>query len=67
MTTRRLSLEEAWDLGQSLPPIRQLFKPMMPRSEWEQLPWRRRLLDRMLLRQPPKGYGAPRDNPFRGS
>lgn len=59
-------MEEAWDLGQSLPPIRPIFKPLMPRSKWEQLPRRRRLLDRMLFRHPPKGYGEPIRNPFRG-
>lgn len=62
MARRRMSLEEAWDLGQSLPP---LFKPVLPRSEWERLPRWRRLLDRMLFSQPPKGYGEPRPNPFR--
>ena len=65
MERRRLSLEEAWDLGQSLPHIRGVFRPMMPRSEWEQPPRWRRLLDRVLFSEPPKGYGEPRPNPFR--
>jgi hypothetical protein len=30
------------------------LKPLMPRSEWEQLPRWRRLLDRLLLRDPPE-------------
>jgi len=65
MSRRRLSLEEAWDLAESLPSISRAFKPMMPRSEWERLPRWRRLLDRMLFSEPPKGYGEPRRNPFR--
>lgn len=64
MARSRMSLEEAWDLGQSLPPIGLLFK-MLPRREWERLPRWRRLLDRVLFSQPPKGYGEPRPNPFR--
>jgi hypothetical protein len=65
MSRRRLSLEEAWELGQTLPPIGRPFK-MLSRSEWERLPRWRRLLDRMLFSEPPKGYGEPRPNPFRG-
>ncbi|MFL5817608.1 MAG: hypothetical protein ACJ76L_08400 [Conexibacter sp.] len=33
------------------------FRPLLSRSQWEQLPRRRRLVDRLLFRQPPKGFG----------
>jgi len=56
--SRRLTFEEARRLGESLPMQRWLdparLKPLMPRSEWEQLPRWRRLLDRLLLRDPPE-------------
>jgi hypothetical protein len=57
---RRLTFEEAVRLGESLPPLSRAFEPLMSRSEWEQLPRWRRLLDRLRLRHPPKGYGEPR-------
>lgn len=59
--SRRLTFEEAWRLGESFPKSTWLnsvtFKPLMSRREWEQLPRRRRLLDRLLFRHPPKGFG----------
>ncbi len=67
---RRLTFEEAWRLGDSLPQSLWLdprtFKPSMSRTEWERLPRRRRALDRVLFRQPPKGYGEPRGGLFDG-
>ncbi len=66
---RRLTFDEAMKLGESLPKNLCLnsvtFKPLMSRSEWEQLPRWRRLLDRVLFSEPPKGYGEPGPNPFR--
>lgn len=60
MSRRRLTLEEKFQLGESIPISvfldRKTFKPLMSRSEWERLPRRRRWLDRALFRQPPKGF-----------
>ena len=65
---RRLTFEEALRLGDSLPqslwrdPV--TGKPSLSRSQWERLPRWRRILDRLQLRHPPKGYGEPRLRPL---
>jgi hypothetical protein len=57
---RRLTLEEAIRVGESIPISVFLdpktFKPVMSRSEWERLPRRRRWLDRLLGGVPPRSF-----------
>jgi hypothetical protein len=63
---RRITLEEAMQIGASLPVslwLDRRGKPLMSRSDWEQLPRWRRLLDVLTFIQPPKGFGERPDPP----
>jgi len=51
---RRLTFEEAWRLGESLPPIRQIGRPLLTQTEWQQLSRCRRLIAWLQLRYPLK-------------
>lgn len=58
---RRISHEEAMEIGRNLPAdvfiSHATGKPMISRAEWERLPRWRRIRDVVLFRQPRRGDG----------
>lgn len=60
---RRLTFEEAIELGRSLRLYDIYGDPILTRAEWERLGWWTRFRDRLLAWDPPKndrsGYNPP--------